>query len=152
MEKEPEIGFTLQGIKLEQFAMFEENYEQKENIELNVKIEVKVNQIDKRIGIFLAVTYLHKQKVLVKIVVSCHFLISDDSWKYIMNDEEQSFLIPKGLLTHLAMLTIGTTRGILFAKTEGTIFSGFILPTIDVTEMLTEDMKLLIEPQHVETT
>lgn len=147
-----EIGFLLQGIKIEQFAMFEENYDHEEDIDLNTKYEIKVNQNDKRIGVFFTATYVHNLKVLVKIAVSCHFGITEDSWNIIMNTQENCLLIPKGLLSHLVMLTIGTTRGILFARTEGTIFSGFILPTIDVTGLVKEDMKLLFEPKHVETT
>lgn len=152
MKKEPEISFTLQGIKVEQFAIFEENYDQKEVVDLTTEIEVKADSVNKHIGIFLSAEYEQSKKLLIRLIVSCRFVVSDVSWSVIMNTTEHSLIIPKGFLAHLAMLTVGTTRGILFAKTEGTIFSGFILPTIDVTEMMKEDMKLLFEPKHVETT
>ena len=35
-------------------------------------------------------------------------------------------------------MTIGTTRGILHAKTEGTCFNKYVLPTINVTEIIKE--------------
>lgn len=152
LKKEPLISFILQGIKVEQFAIFEENYDQKEVVDLSTEIEVKADSVNKQIGIFLSVDYEQSNKLLIRLIVSCRFVISNDSWDLLMNTTEQRLLIPKGFLAHIAMLTVGTTRGILFAKTEGTIFSGFILPTIDVTELVKEDMKLLFEPKHVETT
>jgi hypothetical protein len=45
------------------------------------------------------------------------------------------------------MLTTGTSRGVLFAKTEATQFSKFIVPTLNVTEMIKEDASFDIAEQ-----
>jgi len=37
------------------------------------------------------------------------------------------------------MITTGTARGVLFAKTEATQFSKFFVPTLNVAKMITED-------------
>jgi hypothetical protein len=42
------------------------------------------------------------------------------------------------------MLTIGTSRGILHAKTEGTEFNKFILPTINVNQLVEKDAEFII--------
>jgi hypothetical protein len=42
-------------------------------------------------------------------------------------------------MAHLAMITTSTCRGVLFAKTEGTEFYKFIIPTLNVTGMINED-------------
>jgi len=39
-------------------------------------------------------------------------------------------------------LTVGTVRGILHTKTEGTNFNGFVIPTINVTELVTSDVRM----------
>ena len=57
-----------------------------------------------------------------------------------MLEQESNLLkVPKGFLSHLAVLTIGTTRGILHAKTEGNCFNKYVLPAINVTEIIKED-------------
>ena len=43
-------------------------------------------------------------------------------------------------MTHLIVLTIGTVRGILHAKTEGTKYNSYILPTINVAELIKTDI------------
>jgi len=40
-----------------------------------------------------------------------------------------------------AMLTAGALRRILHAKTEGTSFNKYVLPTINVTGIIKEDAK-----------
>jgi hypothetical protein len=47
--------------------------------------------------------------------------------------------IPKGFLAHLAMISVGTARGILHCKTENTIFNNFVLPLVNVASMIPED-------------
>jgi hypothetical protein len=42
------------------------------------------------------------------------------------------------------MHTVGTIRGILHCKTEGTPFNALILPPINVSEMVTGDLELPI--------
>jgi hypothetical protein len=44
-------------------------------------------------------------------------------------------------MTHLTMITVSSVRGVLHAKTEGTIFNKYLLPTLDVTEMVKEDVE-----------
>ena len=77
--------------------------------------------------------------------VSCHFKIEDASWNSFI--KKNKLIVPKQFLAHLAMLTTGTSRGVLFAKTEATQFSKFIVPTLNVTEMIKEDASFdILEP------
>jgi len=139
MEKEKnEVGFSLQGIKTEQFAIFEENFVLKKEVSFGTGLEFKVDQRNKQIGVFFVVEFRQGKKVFIKISVSCHFKIKQESWDVFLLDTN-ILKIEKGFLSHLAMLTIGTTRGVLFAKTEGTQFSKFIIPTINVNDIITED-------------
>ena len=139
MEKlKNEVGFSLQGIKTEQFAVFSENFNLKKEVSFGTGLEFKIDQINKQIGVFFEVEFTQGKKVFIKISVSCHFKIKQESWKAFLIDTD-NLKIEKGFLCHLAMLTLGTTRGILFAKTEGTEFSKFIIPTINIHEIITED-------------
>lgn len=132
-----QVGFALQGIKTEQFAIFEENYAPKKETGLGTELQFKLDQKNTQIGVFLGFEFMQGKKVFLKIVVSCHFKIEESSWSSFI--QENKLIVPKGFLAHLAMITTGTSRGILFAKTEGTQFSKFIVPTLNVAEMIQED-------------
>jgi len=49
-------------------------------------------------------------------------------------------VIPKGFLTHLTVLTIGTARGVLHTKLEKTGFEKYLLPTLNISDLIKEDM------------
>jgi len=132
-----QVGFALQGIKTEQFAIFEENYSSKKEIGLDTELQFKIDQKNKQIGVLLGFEFIQGKKVFIKIQVSCHFKIQENSWAaFIQNNK---LIVPKGFLAHLAMITTGTTRGVLFAKTEVTQFSKFVVPILNVAEIVKED-------------
>jgi len=138
MKKEnAQVGFALKGIKTEQFAIFEANYAPKKETGLGTELQFKLDQINKQIAVFIGFEFIQGKKVFLKIQVSCHFKIEESSWSSFI--QEDKWIIPKGFLAHLAMITTGTSRGVLFAKTEGTPFSKFIVPTLNVAEMIQED-------------
>ncbi len=133
------IGFELLLIKLEQFATFESNYTSKKEATLETSIQFKLDKENKQIAVFMGFEFIEGQNVFLKIAVSCHFKIDNASWiKFI--HEKTKIEFPNSFLAHLAMITTGTTRGVLFTKTESTVFSQFILPTVNVAEMIKEDI------------
>jgi hypothetical protein len=134
-----QVGFALQGIKTEQFAIFEENFDNKKETDLGTELQFKLDQKNKQIVVFLGFEFIQGKKVFLKIQASCHFKIIDNSWDSFVLEETSKLVVPKGFLAHLAMITTGTTRGVLFAKTESTPFSKFIVPTLNVAEMIKED-------------
>ena len=140
MKKEnTQVGFALQGIKTEQFAIFEENFAPKKETDLGTELQFKLDQKNKQIGVFIGFIFMQGKKVFLKIQVSCHFKIEEASWNNFIKKKESKLVVSKGFLAHLAMITTGTTRGVLFAKTESTLLSKFIVPTLNVAEMITED-------------
>jgi hypothetical protein len=134
------ITFNLDGIKTEQFAILEENYsDKKKSVDFGTGIQFMIDSESKFVGSVVRISFDQGKKSFLKIDVSCHFKIEDDSWNTFINKKQQTLTIPKGFLAHMAMITVGTLRGILFAKTEGTIFNKFIIPTIDVASMIEKD-------------
>lgn len=145
MGKEEKINFSLQQIKNEQFAILEENYSETKPTELVTAINFEVDTKNQLIRALISITFEQSKKAFLKIDMSCHFKIEGNSWANFISKKESVITIPKGFLAHLAMITVGTSRGVLFSKTEGTVFSKFIIPTIDVASMIEKDAKVPLE-------
>ena len=128
--EQKKVGFELQGIKTEQFAILNENFNHKKPVDLNSQLQFKFDQKQSLIGVEIGFEYLQSKKILLKIVVSCHFKIEADSWQTFLEIQKGKIVVPKGFLAHLAMITVGTTRGVLHTKTESTDYAKFILPAI----------------------
>ncbi|OFX28635.1 MAG: hypothetical protein A2033_07655 [Bacteroidetes bacterium GWA2_31_9] len=142
MENNP-LGFALQAIKTEQFATFEKNHSAKKEVSLTTDIEFKINTENKQVGVYTTFSFDQSKKVFIKIQVSCHFEISLDTWNSLLS--ENKIIFPHTFITHLAVLTIGTARGVLHSKTEGTEFNKYILPTLDISKMFTKDVEFILE-------
>lgn len=133
-----EIGFALTSIKTEQFAIFEDQFSLKKGVELSTNFNFKLNDDEKRIGVYATFQFEQGKKAFIKLMISCHFDIREDNLEEFMKDDQIS--VPLGFMRHLCVITIGTARGVLHSKTEGTVFNSFLLPTIDVTQILKEDV------------
>ncbi len=48
--------------------------------------------------------------------------------------------MPKNFAQHIGVITVGTARGILHTKTEGTILNSLIIPSINVLELVPNDI------------
>ena len=73
-------------------------------------------------------------------MASNEYSIEQAAWAALTRTDENRLVLPKGFMAHLAMLTVGTVRGMLHVKTENTKFNCYFLPTINVAEMINEDV------------
>lgn len=139
-DKENNVGFFLKKITTEQFAIIEEVYQEVEKIHLRLRVGFELDEIEKTISVFLLCKFEQNKHPFLMIEVGCHFGISEDSWKVFSQEDTQKIIIPQGFMKHLVILTIGTTRGVLHAKTENTSFNKFLLNTIDANRFIKEDI------------
>ena len=132
------IGFKIVGVKTEQFAILEENFKEKGKITLNTDLEFKANSQNFIVAAFATFNFKSNNNTFLILEVCCEFAVAPDSWNDLFTDNKIEF--PKDFMTHIAMITIGTSRGVLHAKTEGTKFNNFLLPTIDLRKIVTENV------------
>jgi len=141
MEKDTQqIGFALSKISTEQFAIIDEEFNASENIQLKTNIKYGADDVSKMISCFVEIVFESENSPFLKIEGGCHFTIADKSWKELVDGD--SINLPKGFVRHLAVLTVGTVRGILHTKTEGTDFNKYVVPTVDISEIIKDDAVL----------
>jgi len=139
---EDNINFALLALKTEQFATFEDEFTENEKLNLATELEFKIEINKKLFIVFATFIFNQDQKTLIKLRISCHFKIASKSWKALC--DESKILFPKDFVAHMAMLTVGSGRGVLHAKTEGSNLNRFLLPTINVTSFIDQDLEFSI--------
>lgn len=139
-EHESKVGFVLLKIVTEQFAIVDEAHEEGKEATINTQVQFAANAAQKMLGAKVAFRFVQTKVPFLIIEASCHFRITDEAWDKFSQKEEGKLIVPAGFMAHLAMLTVGTARGILHAKTETTKFSQYIVPTINVAVMIKEDI------------
>lgn len=135
------IGFKISGINTEQFAILEDVYDKEKDISINAGLQFSVDPKQKGIGVHFTVQFKHEEDVFLLLKTGCFFLIDPNKWNELLSENEKSIAFPKKFISHLSVLTIGTTRGILHEKLkEDPTFNQFLLPTINVMEIVKEDV------------
>jgi hypothetical protein len=138
----PKIGFTLVKVSTEQFAVIEENFRDKDEIQLQTNVKFGLNKENRMIVVLFSLLFTESESPFIKLEVGCHYKIQAEAWENFENKIENQIILPKGFAAHMVVLTVGTVRGVLHAKTENTIFNKFLLPTINVNEIIKEDITL----------
>jgi hypothetical protein len=138
MEKENKIiGFGITQIATEQFAVIAEVFQEGKDVQVNHELNFGIDKINKRILVRKTARFHNiDNSPFMIITVSCQFSINNNDWQYLENIETGKINIPRSFAIHLTMLTVGTLRGILHAKTENTQFNKYIFPPFNVEKLI----------------
>ncbi|MCT3917903.1 hypothetical protein HZQ04_17750 [Elizabethkingia anophelis] len=137
MKKKIETEFKLLRISTEEFAILEHINPREEMVNFNLKIHFAISDQDEQIACITVIEFSTKLKTILKLKNIVEFEVNPDDWQNFRN--ENKIIIPKSFLAHLAMISVGTTRGVLHTKTEKTDYQLFTLPLIDVVDLIKED-------------
>ena len=143
-KKNIQIPFALIGIQTLEFATIKELYsDDNPNVEIGINAEFGIKSLEEyEIVCSPEVSFLQEGRPFIKIKVACYFSVKQEQWKEYISEENQSVIFPKGFTDHLLMIATGALRGVLHAKTEGTVFNKFLLPTINVAVLTEEDVEM----------
>lgn len=137
------LQFQLVKIDAPQFAIINDG-EFSNPLQINFELNFAVDSSYTSIKNALKIVFLNSSEPVMQLVVECYFAISQDSWQE-MTQQDNTIIVPVGFLQHLATITVGTARGVLFARTVETNLNKYVLPLVNVTEMVKNDM--VIKPQ-----
>jgi hypothetical protein len=135
------IGFSILKIATEQFAVIADAHRIGEHAQIQHEMNFGVDKLNKRIFMRKLARFQHPESSPFMIIdISCHFGINPDDWEYLKVPNTESIILPRDFSIHLAMLVVGTLRGVLHAKTENTPFNQYIFPAFDVTSLIPEKL------------
>ena len=109
-------------------------------------LNVSVDKANKTIIIILSVKVLSvdSNTVVASIKVLCKFDITNFDEVVVLSDD--SVTIPDPIIETLNIITIGTTRGIMYNEFKGTWLHNAILPVIDPKSFTVEKGNQVSEP------
>lgn len=133
------MKFKMTKINIDQFAILNQEAPISD-IDININLRFKYSLEARRIAPNMQFSFKHKESTLVILEVTCEFEIHPDDWKELITSSE--LCIPKSILEYFVAQTVGPARGIMHCKTEGTSYNGIILPPIDITQLVTDDIRI----------
>lgn len=138
------VRFNMVKITTKQFAIVNEPKEEQGSIGIEWGFNISYSMNMHRIGVTPTLTLLDEQnQKLLILTLFCEFDIHPEDWQTLIKGDK--LVIPKGLLEYFISQTVGTMRGVLYCKTEDTPYSFFVLPSINVSEIVQTDAEFTIE-------
>lgn len=136
-----QLGFALTGLRTVSFAIIEAANKKTGKTNLITGLSFGLDIDDNVVTCSTRFSFEKKQDhPFLLLEIQALFEIEKNDFVNKMKQDDNSYLIAKGLAIHFAVLTIGSARGVLHAKTEGTPYNDYLLPTIDVNDMISEDI------------
>lgn len=130
------IGFRLEKVTTLQFATIEDALTNKDSISINTTIGFGVNDTYRTISCICYIKFLSVESPFIVLDVQCDFSVEPSAWDKFYDATKDEITFEAGFMKHLAVLTVGTARGVLHAKTDNTKFNKYVLPTINVNDLV----------------
>lgn len=134
---QPRINIKLRNIDIQEFAIFDENIPSSGNLGYQANFSYTLYEELKQIECTIVVELVQEKDVFLKLKTGITYLIKEDDFESFK--KEKTIIIPKNILRSITDLSMGTVRGILFSKLEKTNYHKFLLPLIDITNVVNED-------------
>lgn len=144
-KKELSVKFGLIGINTEEFAQFDENFDDSKNIENKLKFGFDIDESKKLILGIYEIQAFSGETIILKGKFNFAFRIADESWEDLKNGE--NLVVPKGFITHLSVIAVGAIRGIFHEKLHklSSPLSNYIFPLVNISQIINEDFKFKLE-------
>jgi hypothetical protein len=141
------IEFQLDSIKTLQFATIDSAFDESKEVRIQAGVNYGAFNNNKVIGCFVQFQFECEDAPFIIIQVACDFKIEDSAWSKFIPKGKSKFQIPEGFARHLAVISVGTVRGVLHEKTNGTTYNRFFLPTINLNNIIKGDVILEFEQE-----
>lgn len=130
------VRFKMFKINIVQFAILSK--EMAGEYQINTSTEMKHTSDGSAIAVDMTFLFVSNGERHMILQVLCEFNIHPEDVATMTSENE--ITVPKSVLDYFIAQTVGTARGILHCKTEGTPFNSLIIPPMNVTTLLDSDL------------
>lgn len=140
------VEFMLVKLNTDQFAVLRDMFRPDRPIVVGTQLSFGADEREKIVVVSASFRFEsdESQAPFIILETKAYFHIKPESWDSLYDAEAKRLVLVKDFARHLSVIVIGTSRGILHNRTEGTDLNHVILPLINVEEILKEDVVINI--------
>lgn len=148
------IKFRLVRLSTDQFGVLNEMYKPDVPVGVSTKLSFGAEEKEKIVVVSASFRFEldHSQAPFIILETKAFFNIKPESWECMCDVEANTLSLEKDFARHLSVIVVGTSRGILHTRTEGTDLNRVILPLINVEEILNEDVTISLAKERTTKT
>ena len=140
------VEFMLVKLSTDQFAVLRDMFRPDTPIGVVTQLSFGADEKEKIVVVSASFRFESDefQAPFIILETKAYFRIKTESWNRMYDVEAEILSLEKDFARHLSVIVIGTSRGILHNRTEGSDMNQVILPLINVEEILKEDVVINI--------
>lgn len=133
------ISFKLKSIHRDEFATIKDVPKGKK-ITVAHQFTFAASAEQHEILMIFSANFLSDDKPFILSKVTCEFTIKKEDFESWVVKDLSQIKVPKDFLIHLASITTGTARGIIHEKLQGSEYSKYLLPLLDISRLPKGDL------------
>ena len=142
------IPYKISHIETVQFALFPNNFINGQQVLVNTNCGYNVRADLNQVRNIISVNYTQDEKLLMVVQLACYYDIAPEGVETIKVEGK----IPVDFLRYMGSISVGAIRGVIHAKTEGTVLNPVVMPPVNLEEMIKSDLMLSdlnsVEPEQ----
>lgn len=143
------IKFRLVRLSTDQFGVLNDMYKPGAPVGVYTKLSFGAEEKENIVVVSASFRFEsdENQAPFIILETKALFHIKPESWECMYDAEANTLSLEKGFARHLSVIVVGTSRGILHTRTEGTALNHVILPLINVEAILNEDVTINLKKE-----
>jgi len=144
------VEFMIIKLSTDQFALLRDMYIPDAPVAVYTQLSFGFEEKEKIVAVSASFRFESDEKNVPFIVLEtkAYFQISPESWECMYESGTNTLTLDKGFARHLSVIVVGTSRGILHNRTDGTELNHIVLPLINVEQILKEDVVINISERQ----
>lgn len=130
------IPYKIARLETFQFAVFPDEFNNSDVVGVNSSYEFAISTDMASIRCRATFYYLQDENVLLILELGAIFVIAPEG----MSEIQAKGSVPVDFLRYMGTIIVGAARGIIHAKTEGTVLNSVILPPINLVDIIKDDL------------
>ena len=127
------IYYRIANFQLNQFATFEDKFQQGIVININSNFGLAYNSDTRPIRSTISVDFMQNEEMIMKVELATFIEIKEESVNSLIKDSK--LRLSPNLQAQFSSFGYGALRGVMYTKTINTPFANIILPPIEMSEM-----------------
>ena len=137
------IYYRIANFQLNQFATFEDKFQQGIVININSNFGLAYNSDARTIRSTISVDFIQNEEMIMKVELATFIEIKEESVNSLIKDSK--LILSPNLQAQFSSFGYGALRGVMYTKTINTPFSNIILPPIEMSEMFNDPIEFEIK-------
>jgi len=130
------IPYRISHVETKQFAIFPDKFINGDIVNIKANYNFNLRSDCAQVRCASTIQFVQKKQLILVLEIVCYFVIAPEGVEFIKEQNK----VPVEFLRYMATIVVGTARGVIHTKTEGTVLNSVVLPPINLVDAIKDEI------------